>query len=176
MIRLSRRNWTVGSLSSCRPMMSVRAPFDMDAVEGSSGCASGINRYFSGKLNGEGEQDYSEIDVVNEKSRTKVPGMIDRNKFTHEVKVRMPDVGEDAGGIIETWYKKEGDIIKQDDVICDVRTEMFTFGMITDDDFDSIMGKILVPERTKPIKPGTVICTTFNAEGNSEDDNKKDDE
>ncbi|EED95389.1 THAPSDRAFT_261476 [Thalassiosira pseudonana CCMP1335] len=137
----------------------------MDAVEGSSGCASGINRYFSGKLNGEGEQDYSEIDVVNEKPRTKVPGMIDRNKFTHEVK-----------GIIETWYKKEGDIIKQDDVICDVRTEMFTFGMITDDDFDSIMGKILVPERTKPIKPGTVICTTFNAEGKSEDDNKKDDE
>ena len=27
-------------------------------------------------------------------------------------------------GVIEKWYKKEGDIIKKDEVICDIRTEV----------------------------------------------------
>jgi hypothetical protein len=26
--------------------------------------------------------------------------------------------------VIEKWYKKEGDIIKKDEVICDIRTEV----------------------------------------------------
>ena len=64
--------------------------------------------------------------------------------------------------MIQKWFKKEGDLIKRDEVICDIRTELFTFGMLTDDAYDSIMGKILIPEEAEPIEPGTVICTTLN--------------
>ncbi len=39
---------------------------------------------------------------------------------------------------------------------------MFTFGMLTDDDYDSIMGKIHVQEESEPVGPGTIICTTLN--------------
>lgn len=95
---------------------------------------------------------------------------IDRSKFTHEVKVSMPDMGdsdlggddEDAVGVVDRWYKKEGDLIKREEVICDIRTKLFTFGMMADDDYDSIMGKILVPEETGPVKPGTTICIILN--------------
>ena len=40
--------------------------------------------------------------------------------------------------------------------------KLLTFGMITDDDYDSIMGKIFIPEESDPIKPGTVICITLD--------------
>lgn len=29
-----------------------------------------------------------------------------------------------GSGTIEKWYKKEGDIIKRDEVLCDIRTEV----------------------------------------------------
>ncbi|KAL7485212.1 hypothetical protein ACHAW6_010806, partial [Cyclotella cf. meneghiniana] len=66
----------------------------------------GVHRYFS-KLNGKSNE------------------VIDRSKFTHEVKICMPDLGEgeDVKGVIETWYKKKGDFIKKDDVLCDIETE-----------------------------------------------------
>jgi len=76
--------------------------------------------------------------------------------------------------VIQKWFKKEGDLIKQDDVICDIRTEMFTFGMLTDDAYDSIMGKILIQEESEPIEPGTVICTTLN-EGIEEKEEEEED-
>ena len=88
----------------------------------------------------------------------------DKSKYTHEVKVEMPDIGDLKGGTIETWYKRPGDVIHRDDVVCDIRTEDFTFGMVTDDDFDSIMGKILVEEESGVVDPGTVIFTTFSEE------------
>ena len=52
--------------------------------------------------------------------------------------------------------------------------------MLTDDDYDSIMGKILIPEEPDPrisahIAPGTVICTTLN-EGHSDCEEKKNEE
>lgn len=70
--------------------------------------------------------------------------------------------------MIEKWHKKEGDLIKRNEVICDIRTKLFTFGMLTDDDYDSIMGEILIPEESEPVKPGTVICITLN-EGHKDD-------
>ena len=39
-----------------------------------------------------------------------------------------------ALGVIDKWYKKEGDLIKRDEVICDIRTEVgafLVFSMIT---------------------------------------------
>ena len=32
-----------------------------------------------------------------------------------------------ALGVIDKWYKKEGDLIKRDEVICDIRTEVGAF-------------------------------------------------
>lgn len=46
--------------------------------------------------------------------------------------------------------------------------------MLTDDDFDSVMGEILIPEESEPMKPGTVICTTFNEGHDEEEDEEKD--
>jgi len=46
--------------------------------------------------------------------------------------------------------------------------------MITDDDYDSVMGKILIEEESEGIKPGTVICTTFNEGHDDETDRKED--
>ena len=46
---------------------------------------------------------------------------------------------------------------------------MFTFGMLTDDDYDSIMGKILIQEESEPIEPGTTICITLN-EGHGDEE------
>ncbi len=93
----------------------------------------------------------------------------DKSKYTHEVKVEMPDIGDLKGGIIEKWYKQPGDVIHRDDAICDIRTESFTFGMVTDDDFDSIMGEILVEEESGMVDPGTVIFTTFSEEKHHRD-------
>jgi hypothetical protein len=98
----------------------------------------------------------------------------DTSKYTHEVKVEMPDIGDLSGGTIETWYKRPGDIIRRDEVICDIRTEAFTFGMMTDDDFDSVMGEILVEEESGMVEPGTVICTTFSEDKHHRDDGDKD--
>ena len=49
--------------------------------------------------------------------------------------------------------------------------------MLTDDDYDSIMGKILIPEESDPrisphIAAGTVICTTLNEQGHSDEEEK----
>mmetsp|Transcript_6809 Transcript_6809/g.12137 ORF Transcript_6809/g.12137 Transcript_6809/m.12137 type:complete len:229 (-) Transcript_6809:133-819(-) len=126
------------------------------------------NRYFSGKeeyLNEKGRNDND--DAAKD---------IDRSKFTHEVKVEMPDVGDDTEGIIDRWFKEEGDIIKPGDVICDIRTKLFTFGMMTDDDYHSIMGEILIPANSDPIKPNTVICKTLNEGGSNEAEEAEEDE
>ena len=32
-----------------------------------------------------------------------------------------------ALGVIDKWYKKEGDLIKRDEVICDIRTDVGAF-------------------------------------------------
>ena len=68
---------------------------------------------------------------------------IDRSTYTQEVPVRMPDMGEGKGKILK-WYKEEGDIVQRRDILCDIETDDFTFGMETDDEDVAIMGKILV--------------------------------
>eukprot|EP00804_Cyclotella_cryptica_P018400 CCRYP_020367-RC/>CCRYP_020367-RC protein AED:0.37 eAED:0.37 QI:150/0.87/0.77/1/0.12/0.11/9/1838/165 len=134
LIRSLRLNCASSHPSILLPL-SKQLPFAGNAV-------LEIHRYF-GKLN------------------DKKDDVIDRSKFTHEVKIYMPDVGEgeDVKGVIETWYKKKGDLIKKDDVICDIDTEA-------------------IPENAEPVAAGTVICTTFN-EGHGDElkeDDDKDDE
>jgi hypothetical protein len=48
--------------------------------------------------------------------------------------------------------------------------------MLTDDDFDSIMGVIHVPEGSDPVEHGTIICTTFNEGRDGEDETKDHDD
>ena len=138
-------------------------------------------RYFGSKdLNGDsssskdGEEDEGDQIVKIYGDRPDYETSSDTSKFTHEIKVEMPDVGDSTGGTIETWYKKPGDIIQRDEVICDIRTEQFTFGMLTDDDFDSVMGEILVEEESGVVEPGTVICTTFSEDKHHRDNDDED--
>jgi hypothetical protein len=91
---------------------------------------------------------------------------VDRSKYTEEIKVRMPDMGEGEGKIL-TWYKQEGDVVKRQDILCDIETPDFTFGMETDDEHLAIMGKILVPAPSEPIKDGEVICILLHEDSSS---------
>mmetsp|Transcript_20889 Transcript_20889/g.32225 ORF Transcript_20889/g.32225 Transcript_20889/m.32225 type:complete len:197 (+) Transcript_20889:142-732(+) len=140
-------------------------------------------RHFSKKdLNGDNsnnkqeDEEGDEIITIINGDRPDYESTSDTSKYTHEVKVEMPDIGDLKGGTIEKWYKQPGDIIYRDDIICDIRTESFTFGMVTDDDFDSMMGKILVEEESGMVDPGTVIFTTFSEDKHHCDDGDKKDE
>lgn len=121
------------------------------------------------------EEEDDEITVIYG-DQSEYESTTDKSKFTHEVKVEMPDIGDQEGGAIEKWYKQPGDIIHRDDVICDIRTESFTFGMVTDDDFDSVMGEILVEQESGTVNPGTVIFTTFSEDKLHRDDGSGKDE
>ena len=48
---------------------------------------------------------------------------IDRSKFTEEIKVYMPEMGEGEGKILK-WYKQEGDLVLKDDILCDIETKV----------------------------------------------------
>ncbi|KAL7572337.1 hypothetical protein ACA910_021552 [Epithemia clementina (nom. ined.)] len=105
----------------------------------------------------ETEENSKEVEGSREKSSDAVE--LDRTLYTKEVKVRMPDMGDDQDGKILKWYKKEGDIVLRNDVLCDVQTENFTFGMQTEDEHPSIMGPILVPaSETETVPDEAVIC------------------
>eukprot|EP00559_Dactyliosolen_fragilissimus_P003577 CAMPEP_0184864224 /NCGR_PEP_ID=MMETSP0580-20130426/14152_1 /TAXON_ID=1118495 /ORGANISM="Dactyliosolen fragilissimus" /LENGTH=133 /DNA_ID=CAMNT_0027362917 /DNA_START=161 /DNA_END=562 /DNA_ORIENTATION=- len=88
---------------------------------------------------------------------------VDVSKYTSDYFLKLPDLGEE-GGKISKWYKQEGELIKQDDVLCDIETELFTFGMDYDDDCLGIMGKILEPEGSDKLKPGQPLCIILHEE------------
>ena len=53
------------------------------------------------------------------------PDSEDMMLFTEEVEIKAPDLGEDKLQV-EKWYKKEGDLIKTNDTLCDISTEVTT--------------------------------------------------
>lgn len=81
-------------------------------------------------------------------------------------------MGEGEGRILK-WYKKEGDFVERDEILCDIETKDFSFGMVTDDNCDAIMGKILVPENSEPVKDNSVICTLFHPHDADEEEEEK---
>mmetsp|Transcript_32811 Transcript_32811/g.50197 ORF Transcript_32811/g.50197 Transcript_32811/m.50197 type:complete len:86 (+) Transcript_32811:290-547(+) len=83
----------------------------------------------------------------------------------------MPDMGE-GGGKVLTWFKKEGDIVQKDDVLCDIETDDFSFGMSTDDLEPAIMGEILVPAGGYPVRDGTILCYLWHKEDDDDDETK----
>lgn len=88
--------------------------------------------------------------------------VFDRSLYTEEVNVLMPAMGLPGGQKIIQWYKQEGDVVQRNDVICDIETPDFTYGMETEDEDPVIMGKIIVPAPSELVKDGEVICTTWH--------------
>jgi Biotin-requiring enzyme len=99
--------------------------------------------------------------------------VIDRSKYTNPIPIPMPDLGTSNGNspdrysLVKEWFFQKGDIIQHEDVLCDIQTPDFTFGMETDDEGITIMGDILVPAG-QPVPDGTVLCYTFH-ESNGND-------
>ena len=90
--------------------------------------------------------------------------VIDRSKYTEEVPVKMPGLGGTNAGTkskVVKWYIKPGDIVQREDVICDIETPDFTFGMQTDDEELAIVGDLLV-ETGQPVPDGEVICMLYH--------------
>ncbi len=84
---------------------------------------------------------------------------IDITKFTKEITIKLPDlvdVGQRAK--ISKWYKQPGDIIDPDETICDVETDMFTFGMDVDDECIGVMKEILLQENEETKESQVPIC------------------
>jgi len=98
-----------------------------------------------------------------------LPPDFDASKYTTEHDMKFPamdgddDDVADSGRVVK-WYKKEGSIIRRNDTICDVELETFTFGMDSDDEGITIMGKIHVAggENAELVKPHTPICTILH--------------
>ena len=55
---------------------------------------------------------------------------VDPALYTEEIKVKMPDMGEGQGRILQ-WFKQEGDVVVRRDILCDIETDDFTFGMVS---------------------------------------------
>jgi hypothetical protein len=97
----------------------------------------------------------------------------DRSLYNVEIKIRMPDMGEGNDNKVVKWYKQTGDIVKYNDILCDIETPDFTFGMVTEDEFDSIMGEIFVKEGPEFVNDGTVICNLWHQAEPGQDETKK---
>ena len=93
--------------------------------------------------------------------------VVDKSKYTHPIPIPMPDLGTSHGNspdrysLVKEWFFQTGDIIQHEDVLCDIETPDFTFGMETDDEGVTIMGDILVPAG-QPVPDGTILCYTLH--------------
>jgi pyruvate/2-oxoglutarate dehydrogenase complex dihydrolipoamide acyltransferase (E2) component len=94
---------------------------------------------------------------VESKPSSSVDIDLDVSEFTEEIKVNMPDMGEGEGKVLK-WYKKEGDIVLREDVLCDIQTDDFVFGLQTEDEHPAIMGRILVEAPSENVKDGERLC------------------
>lgn len=65
---------------------------------------------------------------------------------------------------VETWHKRPGDILEQGDVLCDISTPDFVFGMQIDDEL-AVMGEIHAQEGAR-VPDNTPICTIYHKEEN----------
>lgn len=87
----------------------------------------------------------------------------DASLYKDPVVIRVPEIGDD-GGIkpsVKKWYKTVGDIVKPDDVLCDIETSLFTFSMVADDECDGIVGEIHALEGEE-LEDNDPICTVLH--------------
>ena len=99
-------------------------------------------------------------------STTKPKKDLDPSQFTVKIEVKMPAMGNGGGKILK-WYKEPGDVVHHEEVLCDIETPDFTFGMEVDDEQVAIMGDILVQAPSKTIKDNEVICILLHEESKS---------
>jgi hypothetical protein len=91
-------------------------------------------------------------EIIDEKS-------IDKSQFKHEILIKVPDVGQGQHeNKVTRWYKEPGDIVQREDILCDIKTPGFTFGMATDDEDVAIMGKILIEAGSENVNIDDVLC------------------
>lgn len=96
------------------------------------------------------------------------PEGFDCSKYTNEVVVRMPEIGEGEGKVLK-WYKSEGEIVKYRDILCDIETPDFTYGMEIEDEELAIMGKILVEAPSRLIKENEPLCVLLHQSDKEEE-------
>ena len=150
----------VARCAPCARAMSVFPPQSRPAV---------TVRYFSQSPT---KSPTSEEAVVTESGDDGVPSVkshpasalkFARELYTVPVTIRMPDISDTNDNTIEEWFKKPGDVIQRDDILCDISTPDFTFGMSVDDETDAIMGEILI-EAGQHVSDGTPICVVYHPE------------
>ena len=100
---------------------------------------------------------------------------LDPALFTEPILIEMPPMENTVDGdeetptsthpvahsFVETWYKKEGDIVRTADVLCDIQTPEFVFGMQIDDDEIGLLKTIHVQEGEK-VPDRTTLCTIYH--------------
>lgn len=96
------------------------------------------------------------------------PEGFDRSKYTNEVIVRMPEIGEGEGKVLK-WYKSEGEIVKYRDILCDIATPDFAYGMEIEDEELAIMGKIFVEAPSRLIKENEPLCVLLHQSDKEEE-------
>lgn len=132
------------------------------------------------------EEDYAAAAASPVPSAAASSSNVDNNHFLHEIEVKMPDLGAGGKSRIVFWHKREGDVIRWQDALCDVETPDFTFTMACEDEGLQLLGKILIPAPSQPVPENQVICTllhevndakeshTAEAEGGNSGDGKAD--
>ena len=100
-----------------------------------------------------------------------IPTDLDISKFTKEVKIDMPEIidGQSTAKLVK-WYKNEGDIIHPDETICDIETDMFTFGMDLDDECYAVMKEILLKEGEETSELHKPLCIILHEEEEKEEE------
>jgi 2-oxoglutarate dehydrogenase E2 component (dihydrolipoamide succinyltransferase) len=75
------------------------------------------------------------------------------------LEIKVPAVGESISeATLAKWLKADGDIVQQDEVICELESEKATFELPAE---KSGQLKIAVPEQSQ-VKVGDVIATIEN--------------
>jgi Biotin-requiring enzyme len=118
------------------------------------------------------------IEEIVDVDKSHLEAAIDRSKFTVEIPVKMPALGTGGTSKVVQWFFAPGDLIKREDVLCDIETPDFTFGMETDDEELAILGKILV-ETGVPVPDNEVICILMHeasekAKAKQQDESQRD--
>ena len=110
-----------------------------------------------------------DLDIEDDEASTKVNDDTGKGLYKVEIPIRMPDMGEGENKILK-WYKRPGDWIKRNDILCDIQTPDFTFGLVTEDECDAVMGEIFYEASAdNAVDDEAIICCILH-EGDTDID------
>ena len=76
--------------------------------------------------------------------------------FSSVFKLEMPALSPTmTDGNIVSWSKKEGDLVKVGDIVCEIQTDKATIGFESQE--EGYLAKILVPKDSKNVEIGKLI-------------------